>query len=291
MVAALTLDLKNSQKYDYKKRADIQKYLIDIVDIMNHVFRASLLRDLRFNGGDEMQGLFQDPENAFLCLRLFQHSLHNIPFHAGIGIGEWTTVIDDKDTFYQDGTAYHRARRAIDLSKKEKEYTAIICSETNRDPILNSMLNSCFQLTNKSITSQKALILLLELCYPIQASTSMNTDLLSDLLSLVSGSYTGVQNIVLSESIETYNDIIEQYQLWDKSDPDMSSTNTSHNLIFPDAHPFGAAKRLADISGSTRQNIDKALHTSNVYTERALALALLSELRSFSSDKTPDKEA
>ena len=115
MVAALTLDLKNSQKYDYKKRADIQKYLIDIVDIMNHVFRASLLRDLRFNGGDEMQGLFQDPENAFLCLRLFQHSLHNIPFHAGIGIGEWTTVIDDKDTFYQDGTAYHRARRAIDL--------------------------------------------------------------------------------------------------------------------------------------------------------------------------------
>ena len=119
----------------------------------------------------------------------------------------------------------------------------------------------------------------------------MNTDLLSDLLSLVSGSYTGVQNIVLSESIETYNDIIEQYQLWDKSDPDMSSTNTSHNLIFPDAHPFGAAKRLAEISGSTRQNIDKALHTSNVYTERALALALLSELRSFSSDKTPDKEA
>ena len=269
MVAALTLDLKNSQKYDLMRRNDLQRYLIDITDKLNLVFHGSLLRELRFNGGDEIQGLFQEPGNAFLCLRLFHRCLHKIPFHAGIGIGEWSTVIDNKDTFYQDGSAYHRARKAIELSKKEKEYTAVISSGTGRDPVLNAMLNSCFQLMAKSTESQNTLLLLFECCYPLQSSVQINLNALEKLLPVVFHDYRVSRTPVLSETAEAYI---------------QDSDTSNDSLVFQDAHPFGAAKRLADIMGSTRQNIDKALYATNVYAERAAALALLFELRAFVSD-------
>ena len=289
MFAALTLDLKSSQKYAFEKRTAIQKYMINIVDILNRIFCAALIRDLRFNGGDELQGLFQDPRDAFLCLRLFQRALYNTPFHAGIGIGDWTTRIDDKDTFYQDGSAYHRARRAIDIAKKDKDYTAVICSETNRDPVLNAMLNSCIQLINKGTASQKALILLFECCYPLQSATHIDINAMDQFLDVASHSYTGSENYVLLESTESYNSFINNPI--DIVPPNTESNTTSDTLIYQDAHPFGAATRLADITGSLRQHIDRAIYSSNIYTERALALALLSELRSFSSDIMPDKEA
>lgn len=274
LVAALTLDLKNSQKYDPEKRYTIQKYLIEIVDNLNNTFHASLLRELRFNGGDEMQGLFSDPGNAFLCLRLFHRSLHDIKFHAGIGIGEWSTVIEDRDTFYQDGSAYHRARKAIELSKKQKEYTAIICSETNKDPVLNAMLNSCFQLMYKNTTYQKALILLLECCYPIQSITPMDTSYLGKLPEIVSQASFNSQKTVLNEKAEQYQDsILENFS----ADSEKEST-VNNSIIFQDAHPFGVATKIAELTESTRQSIDKALYATNVYTERAVALALLSEL-------------
>ena len=269
MVAALTLDLKNSQKYDLQKRNELQHYLVSVTEHLNRVFGASLLRDLRFNGGDEVQGLFQDPGNAFLCLRLFHRCLHKTQFHAGIGIGEWSTVIEGKDTFYQDGSAYHRARRAIDLAKKQKDYTAVISSETPRDPVLNALLNSSFRLMAKNTESQNSLILLFECCYPIQASLPLDLHELEQLPSIVSRNSAVSQSPVLSETAETYIQSTE-------------STNTYTNpLIFQDAHPFGVATKLADILGVTRQNIDKVLYTTNVYAERAAALALLSELSAF----------
>lgn len=277
MHAALTLDLKSSQKYSLEKRTAIQKYLIDIVDALNRVFHVGLLRELRFNGGDELQGLFRDPGDAFLCLRLFQRSLYGIPFHAGIGIGEWTTKIEDKDTFYQDGSAYHRARHAIDQSKKDKDYTAVICTETNRDPVLNAMLNSSIQLINKSISSHKELILLFECCFPLQSYTHLDLNALDQLLEIAS-SYTNSEKYVLKENTNSHYASI-RYAI----DSAPLATDAGNTLIFQEAHPFGAATKLAEITGLLRQQIDRALYSSNIYTERALALALLSELHTFNS--------
>ena len=221
--------------------------------------------------------------------------MNSIQFHAGIGLGEWSTVIDDKDTFYQDGSAYHRARRSIDLAKKEKEYTAVICSETNRDCILNAMLNSCIQLIARSMTStsfQKDLIVLLECCYPIQSSIHIDLSELEKLPAVVGSyhSYNDIRNDSLAEENTSYIHGTSKKSgnlLKDVKAINPVSTETcisGSKLVFQEAHPYGAAKRLAEITGSTRQNVDKTLYRTNVYAERAISLALISELGKLRSD-------
>ncbi len=303
MVATLTLDLKDSRKYKDKERALVQSYLILLTEAFNQIFKKSILRELRFTGGDELQGLFSDPECAFLCLRLFQRMLFSIPFHAGIGIGEWSTIIEDKDTFYQDGTAFQRARTAIDKAKKDSENTALICSETQKDPIFNALLNCCFLLINKNTQYQNELGLILECSFPIQPYEKLDLNTLLKLPVIMkkhapayvmnqsseNDSFTDKNNQNING--ENYKQISPLLKLCKPIPIFTSSDSSLDTLVYQNSHPFGAASKLAEFIDLKRQNIDSALRKSDIYTERSLAIALKNVLHSFASDITYAKEA
>lgn len=303
MVAVLTLDLRNSKMYHKEKRNEIQQYLIRVTDHLNLLFATGLLRSLRFSGGDELQGLFRNPDSAFLCLRMFQRMLRQIPFHAGIGIGEWTTVVDERDTFYQDGPVYHRARKAIDQSKKETDYTALICSGTERDPFLNALLNSCMRFMQRNSAYQNELAVLLECRFPIQPKLPLNPNMLEKTPSIIKTapvrsqeSFTPVQVLSLAEKNHPFDYISDKktaspLEALQKPITVLPETHSSSdNLIFRNGHPFRAASELAEYTGLKRQAVDSALRSSGTYIERSVALALVEALNEFSSETLSRKE-
>ncbi len=276
MNAALMLDLKKSKSYSYERRNEIQNYLLEITGILSDVFKKRLDRNLYFSGGDELQGLFKDPEGAFLCLRMFWRALYKIECHAGIGIGEWNTVVDKRSTFFQDGPVYHMARKAIDTSKKETNYAAIIVTNTKQDPVINAMLNACYRFTYSNSSYQNELAILLEYRYPLLRDYPLNPKALEAYFRAVqkeadkhnaskaqTDSFTNSSPILrLNESIKAD---VEFYQQTDE-------------VIFQSGHPYGAASEIAKHTGLKRQAVDAALRKAEVYTERSIALAIIAEL-------------
>ena len=285
MYAALILDLEKSKRYSNAMRNDIQQSLVKTADFLNGVFEKDILKELRFSGGDELQGLFRNPASAFLCLRMLWRVFHEIKFHAGIGIGEWTTIVENRDTYYQDGPVYHQARKAVELAKKESDCTAVIVSKTEYDPILNAMLNSCYRLIQGASSYQNELAILLECRYPIPQDYPLNLNVMAEFPEMAksiyrenTASYTRIQNAIskgMGTGKSNTNSPIQKL-----SEPIKAYTDTSHSsddILFQYSHPYGAASELSGYTGLTRQAVDNGLRKGDVYTERSIALAIINQ--------------
>lgn len=88
--------------------------------------------------GDELQGLFFTPMDAFLYFRWTQLYLYPVRMRAGIGIG---TVFSPnaRSTHQQDGPAYHNARRAI-IDARELGNNALVIYGPDRQ--INELINT-----------------------------------------------------------------------------------------------------------------------------------------------------
>ena len=271
MYCALTVDLKDSRRYPPERRNELQSFLIEAAETLTGIFRPALARELSFSGGDELQALFTGPEAAFLCLRLLRRVLFPIPLHAGLGVGEWTTVVPERSTFYQDGTAFHRARAALEQAKRETDYTALLDTGGEGDARLNAVMNAAFLLAEQNTSRQNELALLLEYLYPIlPRQEAFDLSPLWGLmraragLALFAGEKgIGRQSVFAGKRPESF------------AAPVMGLTSWSGmRRCYHDAHPYGAASAAAEAAGLTRQAVDTALRASKVYAERALALTL-----------------
>ena len=105
--AALIIDLKKSRSYTKEDRNHIQYYIMDVIHLLNRLYRRELVREVDFSAGDEVQGLFSSPEAAYLYYRMLSMWLHPVEIRAGIGVGGWDVQLDSKGTTGQDGPAYH----------------------------------------------------------------------------------------------------------------------------------------------------------------------------------------
>lgn len=64
--------------------------------------------------------MFRDLPSAFLAYRYLRILVQTVELRGGIGIGSWTTRTESSLSTEQDGTAYHRARAAIDAAEKDR---------------------------------------------------------------------------------------------------------------------------------------------------------------------------
>ena len=124
--AVLMADIKGSRKMDDFKRGRIQQQLYHSVNYLNKLFSGSLVADVVFSAGDEIQGMFSSVASAFLYYRALSHLLGSTTLHAGIGTGDWETRIPNGPSTVQDGTCYHKARAAINQAKKSRCYQLVI---------------------------------------------------------------------------------------------------------------------------------------------------------------------
>lgn len=267
MYCAMTVDLKHSRRYGDQERWELQEYLVRTTELLNQIFCDSLEKELRFSGGDELQGLFLGRDVAILCFRLLRRMVFPIKLHAGFGTGEWSVQIPNRDTFYQDGSAYHMAREALEQAKRETDWDAVFRSENpEADRVQTAVLNAALRLTKRNTDHQNELAVLLECLFPLFPNRDLRERYIAEILRLMAWRY----------------DLTYYKNRFARSGKPQIMAAAAAGVTMPWGsgreglpHPRGAASEMARLVGLKRQSVDTALRSANVYHERALILALM----------------
>jgi hypothetical protein len=151
IVAVVTCDIVQSQKYSSEQRRKIDGVLRKEFAKISKSYEAAIHTSTSFNVtvGDEFQFVLLKPEKAYE-ITVFYRALAALSgltpmldFRASIGIGE-IAVESTKDSYTQDGKAFHRSRMGINSLKEQKSKgkrrTTITTGESSLDDTLETIL-------------------------------------------------------------------------------------------------------------------------------------------------------
>ncbi len=134
---ALIGDIRGSRSLDNWPAvfAELKKAL----NAANRRFAGDLLIKFHATVGDEFQGALQTPEKAFDVYTFIKASLL-VPLYAGLGIGE--VEKSGPGASGLRGTAFYRAREALETCKQEKGLLRVrtAAAENRRDRTMNVIL-------------------------------------------------------------------------------------------------------------------------------------------------------
>ena len=259
--SVLMVDLKNSRSYDIQDRNNIQNSILSSINILNKIFKNSIEKEVEFSAGDEIQGLFVSPKSAYLYYRLFSTIIFPIEMHSGIGFGTWDIKVDSASSTAQDGTVYHYARKAIDEAKKSLEYSVLFYSKSKNDIIVNSLINASTLLSSKQSEYQNKLMLLAEILYPIASEDIIEYEKLKELLKFIQ--FEKKENLTI-----------------DIDYPIISTQSEKESFYITKGKKRGLSTQISKLLGVSRQSIEKAVKTGNIYELRNLTIAVLKAMDS-----------
>ena len=254
--SALMIDLKNSRSYSIQDRNKIQNSILNSIKILNKLFKNSIKKEVEFSAGDEIQGLFITPQSAYLYYRLFSMLIFPIEIHSGIGYGTWDIVMNNESSTAQDGTVYHYARKAIDTAKKSLEYSILFYSKSKNDIIVNSLINSNNLLAEKQSKYQNNLMLLAEILYPIVTGDMIEYKELKELLKFIQ--FEKKKNLII-----------------DIDYPVISTQIEKESFYITEGKKRGLSTQISKLLGVSRQSVEKAIKTGNIYELRNLTITVL----------------
>ena len=259
--SVLMVDLKNSRSYNIQDRNNIQNSILSSINILNKIFKNSIEKEVEFSAGDEIQGLFVSPKSAYLYYRLFSTIIFPIEIHSGIGFGTWDIKVDSASSTAQDGTVYHYARKAIDEAKKSLEYSVLFYSKSKNDIIVNSLINASTLLSSKQSEYQNKLMLLAEILYPIASEDIIEYKKLKELLKFIQ--FEKKENLTI-----------------DIDYPIISTQSEKESFYITKGKKRGLSTEISKLLGVSRQSVEKAIKTGNIYELRNLTIAVLKAMDS-----------
>ena len=259
--SVLMVDLKNSRSYNIQDRNNIQNSVLSSINILNKIFKNSIEKEVEFSAGDEIQGLFVSPKSAYLYYRLFSTIIFPIEIHSGIGFGTWDIKVDSASSTAQDGTVYHYARKAIDEAKKSLEYSVLFYSKSKNDIIVNSLINASTLLSSKQSEYQNKLMLLAEILYPIASEDIIEYEKLKELLKFIQ--FEKKENLTI-----------------DIDYPIISTQSEKESFYITKGKKRGLSTEISKLLGVSRQSVEKAIKTGNIYELRNLTIAVLKAMDS-----------
>ena len=254
--SVLMVDLKNSRSYNIQDRNNIQNSILSSINILNKIFKNSIEKEVEFSAGDEIQGLFISPQSAYLYYRFFSMLIFPIQTHTGIGFGTWDIRVDNGSSTAQDGTVYHYARKAIDEAKKSLEYSTLFYSKNKNDIIINSLINATTLLASKQSEYQNKLMLLAEILYPIASEDIVDYKNLKELL----------KSIQFEKKKKLTLDI--DYLV-------ISTQLEKESFYITEGKKRGLSTQISKLLGVSRQSVEKAIKTGNIYELRNITIAIL----------------
>ncbi|NOX87637.1 MAG: hypothetical protein GXO77_01335 [Calditrichaeota bacterium] len=98
--------------------------------------------------GDEFQAVLNTADDLFLLIHRIEISLHPIQLRFGLGIGGIDTPINSEAAIGMDGSAFHRARRSLEIAKTQNlKYVLSVkdSDETDANRLLVSWINAAIQ--------------------------------------------------------------------------------------------------------------------------------------------------
>ena len=259
--SALMIDLKNSRSYSIQDRNSIQNSILNNINILNKIFKNSIEKEVEFSAGDEIQGLFLSSQAAYLYYRLFSMLIFPVEIHCGISLGTWDIKVESASSTAQDGTVYHYARKAIDEAKKSLEYSVLFYSKNKNDIILNSLINSNNLLAEKQSKYQNNLMLLAEILYPIVSGDMIDYKELKELLKFIQ--FEKKENLII-----------------DIKYPIISIQLEKESFYVTEGKKRGLSTQISKLLGVSRQSVEKAIKTGNIYELRNLTISILKAIKS-----------
>jgi hypothetical protein len=125
MPCALIFDVKGSRQLDNWR--EVFKSIKSTLTAANRHFADNLLVKFQPTVGDEFQGALKSPAKAYDLYTFIKASLP-VQIYCGMGIGE--VEITGKDATGLRGTAFYRAREALEMSKNAQGLLRISTSDT-----------------------------------------------------------------------------------------------------------------------------------------------------------------
>ncbi len=278
--AALMIDLKKSRSYLQWERKLIQHYISDVLEVLNEIFREELVREMEFSAGDEVQGLFDSSENAYLYFRMFELFLHPVKLRAGIGVGDWEVRMEGQGSTSQDGTAYHNARYAIECTQDGEENEILLYS-ADRDYMINALIGHLSAMAERRSIYQNQLALLTEWMFPLlekKTSEHMPAKFLEaeGLLQRKNGFDHEIGRVNKSLPFDRLNrEALENVGVVLLREEE----GLKDFFYITRGKQRGIPTQLANVLGMNRQSIEKTLRAAEVFSARNMALAALKEMR------------
>jgi len=135
--AALIGDIRGSRELD--NWPEVFGLLKQTLREVNRRFKDEILVKFAPTVGDEFQGALKTPDRAFDVHTFIKASLP-VPIYCGLGIGE--VEIASEGSVGLRGTAFYRAREALEVCKNERGGLRVISSdgELLADQTINAML-------------------------------------------------------------------------------------------------------------------------------------------------------
>ena len=276
----MIIDLKKSRKYRLETRNDIQGYILHVIQVLNEVFGNSIVKEVSFSAGDEVQGLFDSVEASYLYFRMFSMLVSPVEIRAGIGVGGWDVVVKEAGTTAQDGTAYHNARKAINATEELLGYSVLLFSERNTDMVVNSLLNATALIINKQSQYQNEMMLFSELLYPIVAYNIVDVGKLHMIIDLVRYKSSFIRCNFLSNAKNSKLSLFYELDNFDFECRPIDVMADDDAFFVVTGKTRGLPTQISEIIGITRQSVDKTIKSANIYEARNMAVATLKYIRS-----------
>lgn len=277
--AALIVDLKGSKGYSAEDRTFIQSFLKDLLDWLNILYHNVIVKDVDFSAGDEVQGLFLSSEAAYLYYRALSLWLYPVAIRAGIGVGTWDVRLKDKGTTGQDGSAYHRARYALERTARVDRYPVLLCSGTRCDLSINSIIASAANIVSGQSAHQNQAMLLSDLAFPLYNTCFFGSgraphcdanELLKKKTELVNKLTCGAYPI---------DDIVsDSFSVTGVREVCSTKPFDEIELCMTCGKKRGIPKKLSELLGVSRQAADRLVNAGNVYSARNGSLAALTAM-------------
>lgn len=293
---ALIIDLKKSRDYSIEDRNRIQRFIVNITQLLNDLFHHTLIRDVDFSAGDEIQGLFSTPVAAYLYYRMLSMWLHPVEIRAGIGVGRWDVQLDNKGTTGQDGSAYHNARRAIQNADDGEGYPVLFFSGSPSDITINTIIGGAASIMSKQSVYQNQIMLLTELLYPIgsrgvpDSGGYPQTDLEDCLYakSLLAREMDQITRALpLDRMEEMINPLLDHlfYRTEITYFENAEGFRKENSFFITSGKQRGLPTTLSKLLGISRQTIEKTIKAADIFTARNMAIAAILEINIIGSER------
>ena len=274
MRTAMIADIIQSKQIDNRKLVQVK--LVELLDILNNVFKDRLVRSVEIRDGDSLKGVFDKPSDAFLYIRMVQMVMYPIKIRVGLGYGPLAYELDDYSSDLLDGPAFHYARFAIEKISGSPLESIMFCSsgkEKFRDSDINAYFDMYIRIRQRFGAKMFHIIMINEILNPMSMDGILSyRSEAADLSKLILISKTLNEKIMIVKkhySLDkdglVYNEEGE-YELNSREINSLNRGGFSINTIFSsnqisysgsDFVRRGIQEDISSIVNTSRQNIQR----------------------------------
>lgn len=293
--AALIFDVIDSRKI--LDRYKTQSKLKEMTKFLNNLYKDKIVKDVICGSGDEFQGLFKTPEDAYSYIHSLQLYIYPIRVRCGIGYGD--IKYKNKDWIFDnewlstdiDGEAYYRARDAINAIPNKNSTDLVFFKINNEiDKILNTLMITSASLKKAQSKTAKLIELIMDFYFPF-TDLSINDDCLMNFSKILKNKFKDDFEDSLEKPNPSNRKRGLEYSIMDIENIDfktlaLKTYNESHKINFKDNdlyferyYPFGCSTLIAPLTLTSNQNVNKTVLQGKIKENRNLDGAIFNLLK------------